>query len=225
MKNIELKIIIIILILTDFSLIAQKSNDIVGKYCREVKHCCIPSLYIEIFPDSTFNYWTGENGKIKAQGYWRLEKNELILNSEKQPEYKNDDYIIQKIQATSDTQTLIHVNDEFGNPAPLVKCVGYFNGKPIKGITDFDGKLAFDFNPLEKIEITFPGYKKAFFENENLSRNDYIFTLKEEDDFYPYFTNETLVVKRNRLYCEKTKKTRKKYTIAKIKNYYEKLKE
>ncbi len=225
MKNIEFKVIIIILILTDFSLIAQESNNIVGKYCREVKHCCIPSFYIEIFPDSTFNYWTGRNGKIEAKGYWRLEKNELILNSEKQPEYKNDDYIIQKILATSDTQTLIHVNDEFGDPAPWVKCVGYFNGKPIQKFTNLYGNLAFDFNPLEKIEITFPGYKTAFFENKNLSRNDYIFTLKEEDDFYPYFTNETLIVKRNRLYYEKTKKTRKKYTIAKIKNYYEKLKE
>lgn len=219
-------IFIILLILADLSLMAQiNNNNIIGKYCRAAKHGCIPSRYMEIFPDSVFFYWGGQPGGVISKGSWYISDNKLILNSEIQPEFKNDDYLVEEIPAISDTQTTIHIKNEFDEPIPFAECVVTRNGESIESMSDLDGNITFNFTPLKQIEIVFPGLKPVHFINRNSSPNNYIFILKEQDDYYQHFTNEIFIIKGKRLYCEKTKKPRKKNTLYKIKNYYKKLNE
>jgi hypothetical protein len=151
--------------------------------------------------------------------------NKLILNSERQPEFKNDDYLVEEIPAISDTQTTIHIKNEFDEPIPFAECVVTRRGESIESMSDLDGNITFNFTPIEQLEIIFPGLKPVHFINRNSSTNNYIFILKEQDDYYQHFTNEIFIIKGKRLYCEKTKKPRKKNTLYKIKNYYKKLNE
>jgi hypothetical protein len=75
-------IFIILLILADLSLMAQINNKaIIGKYCRAVKHGCISSRYIEIFPDSVFFYWGGQLGGDISKGNWYISDNNLTFAS------------------------------------------------------------------------------------------------------------------------------------------------
>jgi hypothetical protein len=154
-----------------------------------------------------------------------IKGNKLVLNSERQPKYRNDDYLITKILAKSDTQTMIFIQSKYDEPLPFIKCVSMRNGTAIESMSDLEGKVKFNFQPIESIEISFPGFKTAHFTNKDASHHDYIITLKDQDDYYRYFTNEELTIKRKRLYCDKTKRTKKKYTIYRISNFYEKMDE
>jgi len=217
-------IFIILLILADLSLIAQViDKSIVGKYCREVKHWCFPSRYIDIFADSTFFYWIGEPEGFITTGTWYLSGNKLILNSHRQPVFNNNDFKLIEMQATSDSQTTIHLKNESDELIPNAVCIVTRNGETIENLSDYHGNVTYNFAPLEKIEISFPGLKTVYFKNENLSHNNYVFILKDQHSYYQYFTNEVLIVKGKRLYCEKTKKVRRKYSLFKIKNYYKKM--
>ncbi|KAF0201594.1 MAG: hypothetical protein FD170_2600 [Bacteroidetes bacterium] len=226
MKHIKKGVFIILFIIAGLSSIAQVNNkNIIGKYCREVKHRCFPSRYIDILADSTFFYWIGEPEGVITTGTWYLSGNKLILNSHRQPVFNNNDFKLIEMQATSDSQTTIHLKNEYNEPIPSAVCIVTRNGETIESLSDYNGNVTYNFAPLEKIEISFPGLKTVYFKNENLSHNNYVFILKEQHNYYQYFTNEVLIVKGKRLYCEKTKKVRRKYSLYKIKNYYKKMNE
>ncbi len=218
MRQIIYLLITTFLIYLDLSLNAQfDNNSIIGKYHRTGSLGF--SANIKLLSDSTFiyNWRIGQMGG-KTKGFWNLHGKKLFLNSERQPEKDKRDFSVQEMNRIADSNTTIQVKTENGKSVPFATCIGYYNGKTIEGTTDMDGKITFDINSIEKIEISFVGFKLVSFQNIDKSFNNFVFILLEEQDYYHYFTNEKWIVKKGRLYDYKIKKD--KWT----KNYFEKLK-
>lgn len=217
MRQIHYILITVLLIFPDLTLNAQTENiDIIGKYNRTGSLGF--SARIELKPDSSFVYnWSiGLMGGI-TKGYWHLNNKNLILNSELQPNIHKTDFLLEEMNKTSSQKITIQVKTKSGESLPFATCTGYLNEQIFEGSTDMDGKISFDIESIERIEISFVGFKLVSFMNLDKSINDFVFVLEEESDYYEYFTNEKWRVKKGRLYDYKIKKDR--WT----KNYFEKV--
>lgn len=201
----------------------DKSN-LYGVYCREVKHCCISSDYIQILPDSTFFYWTGEsNAALTHKGNWKLNGNILILNSDLQPDFKTDDYRVSQLQAVSDSATTILITNESGQPLPGARCIAWLNEETFESFTNLNGEVSFQLKCPDKLMISFPGFKTALFENNRTQHHDFVFALKEQYINWQCFTNKELIVKGKRLYCTKPDRVKRKHSLFRVKKFYKKI--
>jgi len=218
-ENISKWLILIILFFGCKSVKIEKKK-IVGEY--QYRGIYGVGSNITIRKDNTFTYeWqTGLIGGT-TNGHWELRGNKLILNSDKQPK-KEKDFIIIERDRTDNSQFEIKVIDEKDKSELIgAYCMLVSDTTLIKGKTaDINGNcnLSFD-GKANKLQISFTGYRLVDIQTKNLYSNSVIVEMKEELDYYEYFTNREWSVKRQRIYDPEKKKS--KYVK---KNYYEKIK-
>jgi hypothetical protein len=221
-KATEMKSKFLILIILFFSCKSVKveKEEVLGKYQYHGIYGVASN--IELNKDNTFIYnW--QTGLIwgTTKGNWRLTGNKLILNSDKQP-VEEKDFIIRERNQTSENQFEIQVIDEKDKyELVAVSCLLMNDTTLINGTsTDVNGNcvLPFDENS-NKLKFSYVGYRPVEIPISEIKSNSFIIEIKEEQDYYRYFTNREWKIRSGKIYDPEIKKSR--YVK---KNYYERIK-
>lgn len=212
-------LILIILFFNCKSVQIEKSG-VVGKYQYHGIYGISSNL--ELKEDNTFIYkWqTGLIGGT-TKGNWRLIGKKLILNSDKQPA-EEEDFIIREKNPTSKNQFEIQVIDEkekyelIAASCLLMNDTTFVNGKS----TDVNGNCILPFNKnSNKLKFSYVGYRPVEIPISQIKSNSFISEMKEEQDYYRYFTNSEWIIRSGKIYDPEIEKSR--YVK---KNYYERIK-
>ncbi len=221
-ENIIKYLILIILIILFFSCksIKIEKEEIIGKHQYHGIYGVASNITLK--EDNTFTYhWqTGLIGGT-TNGNWELNGNKLILNSDKQP-VKEEDFKIRERDETNLNQFEIKIIDEKEKyELVAVSCLLMNDTTFIKGkSTDVNGNCILPFDEISnKLQISYLGYRPVEIPINQLTSNSFIIEIKEERDYYRYFTNREWKVKRGRIYDPEIRKD--KYVK---KNYYERVK-
>ncbi len=188
-----------------------------GKYRRNPIYGVSNS--IELKSDLTFIYdWQAGLMNGRTYGKWEVNGNRIVLNSEQKPPEYN--YEVLKINSlNSDTLTIKIYNAE-GMEMPFANCLLKVGATTlINASSDSTGEMNFPrINTADSLIIKYLGYKTIRYHIEN-SEFDYIFHMKDEITNIRYFSNETWIFKRDRLYDPLFK-----WHFYDRKNYYIKIK-
>lgn len=176
---------------------------------------------IELNIDSTFQYtwFAGLNNGV-TEGVWTINKNKIVLNSEKQPGFG----VTREYVTVSDSTTIcIDQNSKLLDDVELgfTSAVLVKVDKSKKNIK-FDSQMCITFltKQVDSIYITSMFKEPIHLSVEELKSNNYYLEMKEWRSHYRYFTDEEWLYKRGRIYNPAIKKDRN------IKeNYYKRIKE
>lgn len=173
-------------------------DEIVGEYkwTALASYDIIGSLVIS--SDYSFNYkWQVGLLSGNTTGKWKLNGDQLILNSDKQP--TSQDYLIQKKEFNKTDSIVIMLTDLYNDTIAFAICTLKTRSSIIvEKQTTFDGKVSFKHQNSDSIIISYPGYKTAKIPiDTNLSY--FHVNLIESTDFYKYFTHQILTYKNKTL--------------------------
>jgi len=214
------KILILMVLFFSCKSIKTEKGEIVGKYQWYGIYGVASNITLN--KDNTFIYhW--QTGLINGttNGNWKLKGNTLILNSEKQP-FKEEDFSIKERNKTSDNHFEVKVIDEEEKYELIfATCIlEKDTNLIIEKSTDINGNCILPFveNP-DKLKFSYVGYKEVEISTKELTTNSFILEMKEENNYYEYFTNREWKVRKGKIYDPKIRKG--KYVK---KNYYERIK-
>ncbi|MEI7727584.1 MAG: hypothetical protein WCK09_20925, partial [Bacteroidota bacterium] len=174
---------------------------------------------IQLKADSTFIYgWQQGLMGGQTKGFWRIEGNKIILNSDKQPGDKSKGNNVEVMNQCTSSNTVIKVRDEDGMSMPFAMCTVVAGNHSYSSVTDSIGIATFQARSVRKISISYVGYKTISFTSREKSNNWFVFTMQMVDEPYKYFTNVKWTVKGNKLYDYSIKTN--KYVKT---NYYERV--
>jgi len=195
------------------------TEQIIGKYLWNGVYDVGSS--IELKSDKTFEYkWhTGLIGGITF-GNWKKEGNIIILNSDlERPQDGTEDFEIVKTVSKNTDSLSIRVISPKNESVPFATCVLKTDTNTLaEASTDFQGETKMPRLKADSLIISFLGYKTIRHQLDS-SKSHYEFKMKEENEYYEYFTDETWTLRSGRLYDPSIKKN--KYVK---KNYYERIK-
>ncbi len=208
-------VFIALIILSSCNITKKVSNsDIVGNYYMG-DHFELNS-YIELFDDYSFEYrW--QMGLLfgKTDGLWRLEGNNVILISNKQPLSEGTKkYEIVETEREMSDSVIIKIIDSNNNPIPFSSIILKLNSEVVTAeISNMEGVVILAKQKADEIAISALFFAPiSHILDTNVSY--YEFKLIEHDNYYRYFTNEIWKYKNKRLYDPSRKGH--KY----LKNYY-----
>jgi antitoxin component YwqK of YwqJK toxin-antitoxin module len=162
---------------------------------------------IQLSTDSTFIYnW--QQGLLGGQtkGFWRINGDKIILNSEKQPNGGSMVNNVEVMNQYTSPNTAIKISDENGTPMAFANCTVIAGHHSYYSVTDSNGIAIFQVRSVRKISISYVGYKTISYTSNETSNNWFVFTMHKDDEPYHYFTNVHWTVKSGRLYDYSIKK-------------------
>lgn len=221
-KATEIKSKFLILIILFFSCKSVKIEkaEVVGKYQYHGFYGVASN--IELKEDNTFIYnW--QTGLIwgATEGNWRLIGNKLILNSDKQP-VEEEDFVVKERNRINGNQFEIQVIEEEGKYELIAaSCILMNDTTLLNGISANDnGNCVLPFDKrANKLKISYVGFRPVEIPISMLKSNSLIIEMKEENDYFEYFTNREWMIRNGRIYDPEIKKSK----YAK-KNYYKRIK-
>lgn len=213
------KLLILFVCLIGCKTISHISQDqLLGKYQWHGLYGIASNISLN--QDSSFVYhW--QQGLISGttKGKWDLEGENIILNSQYQPE-ETEKYEIDSFNHSKTGAYKIRVKDEKNYSLPFVACVLMKDSTVIDGAeTNENGICELKIsNQANAIEISGVGYFTVKLPIYKLKGNEFSITMYEGSKYYQYFTNRKWKVTYKRLIDPEIKID--KYTKR---NYYEKV--
>lgn len=140
-------------------------------------------------------------------GNWKLDGNQLVLNSNLQPS-KEDNFTTQKRTSTNTKQFEIKVIEKNWQEELLfVDCLSMNDTLILDSTsTDFDGNCMLPVNEhANKLVFLCVGYKTVEIPISQLTSNSFILEMKLKNEPYVYFTNQKWKFKRGKLYTPNIK--------------------
>ena len=195
------------------------TEQIVGKYQWNGVYGVGSIIKLEADQTFEYNWQTGLIGGTSI-GTWKIEGNKITLNSDLQPPEKGiqNFEIIETTKNESDSLSIKVLGPDNEN-VPFANCVLKQDTLTVTGASsDFQGEVMLPKLEADSLIISFIGYKTIRHTLDS-SVSNYIFKMEERNEYYEYFTDETWVYKKWRLYDPSIKKD--KYVK---KNYYERIK-
>lgn len=177
----------------------QISNeDMLGKYTYSGIYGV--SAEMELKKNNTFVYsWQEGLNSGVTKGNWVINKNVLLLNSEKQPNESNaEKYKLLETGKNDKSGITVQVLDKNGYPIRFANCVIHlYNGEQIGGVSDENGMCIFEkeVTSIKKIFLSYVGYYPVDYNTENTENNYFKIMMKEEEPHYEFFTNEHWQIK------------------------------
>ncbi len=181
--------ILILIILTSCSSYTFKS--VTGNY--QTKGGFEWGSMMDLKEDSNFTYkWRVGLFSGETTGKWLIEGNNLILNSDLQPQLSTLPKYRLIIEANNNADKITFDLLWPDTVEALHGAVGFlfYNGDTIDSqVSDIEGRMVFKKQLLDSIKISFIGFKEIILTNIN---SDYykIVTLWDDDEMYEFFTNE-----------------------------------
>ncbi len=174
---------------------------IIGDYQRKFKYNGGPTLSLKA--DRTFEYYW-QQGLIggTTTGKWNLEKNILILHSDRQPNDEVDYRIIEMPRTVSDSFEIKVVDGKNQEVLPYANCALlkdsiFIAGEPTDDLGQCELPSSSEAN---YISIQYISYKQATIPIKDLPSYSFIVEMIDALEGYVYFTQKRLKVKGNRLY-------------------------
>lgn len=192
-----------IIIVTIFTISCSRKNytmkDISGKYINsgfESYRCIIFDT------NSTFQYnWQGGLIYGKTSGKWRLEKNNIILNSEFQPsKEKQKKSFLRNASLSGNCDSLyLKILDERLEAIPFATCIISFENKDITGkAADFDGYCMLDWEKGMTLKIANIGYEPIkVIIPDSVNYLEFVLAASNDPGFYKYFTEYKVKIQKN----------------------------
>ena len=190
-------------------------EEICGKYYWRTTFVYDVFADIQLNPDNTFEYnWTEGMLNGTTVGTWELNKNILVLNSEKQPEEQEKREktfnLISHPSTNEDSLRIEAIDIESKESVPFVSCNLNYNSKVLERImaNEFGVCKLSKFKQADKLSIKHVGYEDAEIPLSQLTGNSYTVELALGSDccYYKYFTNRKWKIKGNRIYDSKIKR-------------------
>jgi hypothetical protein len=200
---------IILLVITCSCAIKKgiKCDDVIGVYYWQSIYGVGSSISID--KDSTFEYnWVMGLNSGMTEGNWKLFKNNLILNSNEQPEVE----VIKKINLLSDsTYICIDSSSVLQNSYDLdftsVKIVKKDKSSERLKL-DSNYRFVFFTKNVDSVYIYSIFKTPIRLAVNELNYNHYCYKMKPDKSRYRYFTNDIWKYKNNRLYNTSIRKSR-----------------
>ncbi|MBK0403590.1 hypothetical protein I5M27_11375 [Adhaeribacter sp. BT258] len=176
-----------------------KSEKLIGKYSWKLMD--VGGETIELKNDKTFEYtWVTGLAGGETNGSWKIEKNQIIFNSELQPLKESEKYEVLEGFAQTDDSLLIKVTDQYNLPLPYASCVLKSDTTVIAWAnTNSKGEAKLPRVNADSLIIPWIGFY-TIRHSLDKSFSQYEFKMKDKPEFYQYFTNEIWTYNYGRLY-------------------------